>query len=574
MAGRSVVRVFSDGVRRELAGEVGVGAAAYDGALTGVLQRLDLAVLVQAVEQVAAGVGHQRLELHARPGQLALDHRQDVVDAVAGLGADHDGVGLALTEPGEDEGVGRVGLVHHHDLGHLVGADLAEDLADGRDLALGVGVAAVDDVEDQVGVGDLLQGRPERLDQLVGQVPDEADGVAHRVHAAVTGRRTTGGGVEGGERRVLDQRAGAGEAVEGAGLAGVGVAGDRDARDVVATALLALGVAGALHVGQLAAQLGDLGVDPAPVGLDLGLTGATAADAAAVRADPTTGLAGEVATPAAQALLHVVELGQLDLRLALLALRVLGEDVEDQRGAVDDLDLELVLEVAQLARGEVAIQDHGVGAGGADDLAEALDLAAADVRRRVGLVAALVDRVEDLRAGGLGEGGQLGHGVLGVLDRTVGPDPDQDDPLQPELAVLDLADVLELGAEPGHPAQGVPLGEVLLAGGQLGVVHVEVAVVGVPRLPGGVVGVVGGVDVVLEVPAGRLVQRGIEGEVFACVRHTCSRVGRPAPPREPFGSRRTAVAVLGAVSEDRFGELELVQAHRHLGAVRAGIWER
>ena len=75
-------------------------------------------------------------------------------------------------------------------------------------------------------------------------------------------------------------------------------------------------------------------------------------------ADPATGLAGQVAAPAAQPLLHVVELGQLDLRLALPALRVLGEDVEDQRGPVDDLDLDLVLEVAQLAGRELAVEDR------------------------------------------------------------------------------------------------------------------------------------------------------------------------------------------------------------------------
>ena len=115
---------------------------------------------------------------------------------------------------------------------------------------------------------------------------------------------------------------------------------------------------------ELAAQLGHLGVDPAPVGLDLGLTGATATDAAAAGADPATGLAGEVATPAAQPLHQVLQLGQLDLRLALLGLRVLGEDVEDQRGAVDDLDLDPVLEVAQLAGRELAVADDGVGAGG------------------------------------------------------------------------------------------------------------------------------------------------------------------------------------------------------------------
>ena len=247
--------------------------------------------------------------------------------------------------------------------GTLAGPDLGEHLAHRGDLALGVGVRAVDDVQQQVGVGDLLQRRAERLDQLVREVPDEPDGVGHRVDAAVGGRRTTRGRVEGREQRVLDQHPGVGQPVEQRGLAGVGVAGDRDAGDVVAPARLALDVAGAAHVLELAAELGDLGVDPAPVGLDLGLTGAAATDAVTA-GGPATGLAGEVATPAAQALLHVLQLGQLDLRLALLALGVLGEDVEDQRGPVDDLDLDLVLEVAQLAGRELAVADDGVGAGG------------------------------------------------------------------------------------------------------------------------------------------------------------------------------------------------------------------
>ena len=370
---------------------------------------------------------------------------------------------LPLAQAGDHERVGDVGLVDHHELGHLVRADLGEHLAHRRQLPLGVGVGAVDDVQDQVGVGHLLQGRAERLHELVGQVPHEADGVAHRVDPAVAGRRTTGGGVEGREQRVLDEHACVGEPVEQRGLARVGVAGDGDARDLVAPTTLPLGVAGGLHVREVAAQLGDLGVDPAPVGLDLRLTGATATDAGAT-GDTATRLAGEVATPATEALLHVVELGELDLRLALLALRVLGEDVEDQRGAVDDLDLDLVLEVPELAGRELAVEDDRVGAGGAHDLGEALDLAAADVGRGIGAVPALVERVEHLGAGGLGEQGELGHRVLGVLHRSVGPHADEDDALEPQLAVLDLADVLELGGQPGHAAQGVALGEVAGAG--------------------------------------------------------------------------------------------------------------
>ena len=45
---------------------------------------------------------------------------------------------------------------------------------------------------------------------------------------------------------------------------------------------------------------------------------------------------------------EVGELGQLDLELALHGARALGEDVEDERGAVDDLEAERAAEVALL----------------------------------------------------------------------------------------------------------------------------------------------------------------------------------------------------------------------------------
>ena len=91
--------------------------------------------------------------------------------------------------------------------------------------------------------------------------------------------------------------------------------------------------------GDLAAQLGHPRADPAPVDLDLGLTGAAAADADTARR-AATDLPGQRLAPAAQPGQQVLQLGELDLRLALLGAGVLGEDVEDQRGAVDDLDLD------------------------------------------------------------------------------------------------------------------------------------------------------------------------------------------------------------------------------------------
>src|SRR5256885_588692 len=53
----------------------------------------------------------------------------------------------------------------------------------------------------------------------------------------------------------------------------------------------------------------------------------------------------------------------------------------------------------------------------------------------------------------LGEPGQLGERCLGLLGAAVGPHADQHDLFQPELAVLDLGDVGELGGQAGYPAQ-------------------------------------------------------------------------------------------------------------------------
>ena len=63
---------------------------------------------------------------------------------------------------------------------------------------------------------------------------------------------------------------------------------------------------------------------------------------------------------AAQARQPVAQLRELDLHRAFLARRVLGEDVEDQRDAVDDVDREQLLEVALLRGRELVVEDHDV----------------------------------------------------------------------------------------------------------------------------------------------------------------------------------------------------------------------
>ena len=165
------------------------------------------------------------------------------------------------------------------------------------------------------------------------------------------------------------------------------------------------------------AQLGHPRGDPAPVDLDLRLTGTATADAETARR-PATDLARQRLAPAAQARPQVLQLGKLDLGLALLGARVLGEDVEDQRRAVDDLDLDDLLQLPQLARRQLAVADDGVGSDRQHDVAQLLGLARADVGGGVGLVAALDQPVENERAGGLGEPGEFGQRVLGLDQRA------------------------------------------------------------------------------------------------------------------------------------------------------------
>ena len=96
----------------------------------------------------------------------------------------------------------------------------------------------------------------------------------------------------------------------------------------------------------------DASAREAAVGLELRLAGAARADAAA---EPL-----EVLPHPPHPRQVVLELGELDLELALGADGVLGEDVEDQLRAVDHARAERVLEEALLHRVELAVDEQAL----------------------------------------------------------------------------------------------------------------------------------------------------------------------------------------------------------------------
>ena len=193
------------------------------------------------------------------------------------------------------------------------------------------------------------------------------------------------------------------------------------------------------------------------VDLELGLAATLAgADAAALLGE---GLA--LAPEAGQA---VADLGQLDLGLALEAVGVLPEDVEDHRGAVDGRSAEQLLEVALLGRAELVVEHDGVGVDGLAQLLQLGDLAAAEVGGGVGGLTALLDPGHGVGAGGVDQEGQLVEVTGGVLlVVALGRDAHEDD-LLPEGAVDEpraLATEVTEGASVALDRRGVPLVEVV-----------------------------------------------------------------------------------------------------------------
>src|SRR3954471_21073555 len=264
----------------------------------------------------------------------------------------------------------------------------------------------VDHVDDQVGEARLLKRRAERVDELMRQLADEADRVGQQVRPAVEPHRARVR-VERVEQPVAHADLRAGERVQKRRLAGVRVTGERDLRQVPALALGAHDGTRALALPQLAPQRGDPVSRETAVGLELRLARAAGADAALAAAGAE---ALEVRPQAAHPREVVLELGQLDLELALRALRVAGEDVEDDRGAVDDRDPELLLEVAALARRELVVDRDQVRIGALGLLLDLVELARAEVRvrvRRLTVLHRLADRRDAGRAQQLAQLGEI-----------------------------------------------------------------------------------------------------------------------------------------------------------------------
>ena len=141
---------------------------------------------------------------------------------------------------------------------------------------------------------------------------------------------------------------------------------------------------------------------------------------------------------------------------------MLSENVENQGGAVNDLDLHNVFEGTTLRGSQLGVDDDGVGAGRLHNVLELQCLTGAEEGAGVRLEAALNQAVQNLGTCGFSQCRELTQGVLCILYGAFSPQTSQHHALQTQLAVLDLGDVFKFGGEVRDTAQCAALSKIFL----------------------------------------------------------------------------------------------------------------
>ena len=293
----------------------------------------------------------------------------------------------------------QVDLVEGRDPRRRPGAELVEHRLHRGLLAEKVRIGGIHDLDQQVGTDDFLERGAERVDQVVRQLVDETDRIGHDDVPPARQTDLPAGRVERGEQHVGDVDVRIGHGVEQRALAGVGVADEGHGGDLAMVAATRGGGAVAADVVEIGADLLDPFADEPTVGLELALAGPS-------RADPAT-RARQVRPHPRQPRQVVLQRGELDLEPALLGPRVAGEDVDDQRGAIEHLAVEELLEAALLVRLELVVDDEHVEVGRCALVHELGGAAAAEIPHGIRARPSLRRGAHHDGPCGLGQGAEL-----------------------------------------------------------------------------------------------------------------------------------------------------------------------
>jgi len=193
-----------------------------------------------------------------------------------------------------------------------------------------------------------------------------------------------------------------------------------------------------VYLGEALLQKRYAFANQAAVDLDLALTRATCTDSADHSGPGGTSGSGDpfqVGPHATQPRGGIFELGQFHLQAGLMGLGPSGKYVQYQLTAIQDFALNDLLQVANLGRRQIVVEDDQRSLIGVGALADLLGLAGAHIEGRIDLVAALDDVIHHLGAGGLGQSLQLPQRIAQVDPRLGQDDADQHSLFRPHRQV-------------------------------------------------------------------------------------------------------------------------------------------
>ena len=126
----------------------------------------NLADFVQARDDFGFVVWHGKFHEFANGTKLTAQFGQQIWNAFAASCRDCDGVRMAFGKTGEPIAVTvqLIDFVENHQSWFAVRADFFEDGVDGLNLIFGLGMAGIDNVQEQIGFDDFLKSRFERFD--------------------------------------------------------------------------------------------------------------------------------------------------------------------------------------------------------------------------------------------------------------------------------------------------------------------------------------------------------------------------------------------------------------------------
>ena len=115
----------------------------------------------------------------------------------------------------------------------------------------------------------------------------------------------------------------------------------------------------------------------------------------------------------------MLQLRQFDLQFAFARAGALRENIQDQRGAVEDFAAENLFQVAALGGGKFVVEDHRVHVVVAAECGEFVGFAAADEGAGDGRLEFLGAAADDGPAGGGGQFGQFFEGIAQFARRSL-----------------------------------------------------------------------------------------------------------------------------------------------------------